>query len=453
MSDRSNGEPLRLKWLGLVLGFALGLAISLLTLEGSLSRVLGSWSGLQVVEVAATAEQPVGAWGPIPLRFNHHLDESSIVGRVTLTEGVELAVEVDGDWLLLTPARPLAAGEHSLELAAGIEALNGSVSKAPQRATFVVRSADVLFLRQTGEGRQLLRWNNGAPLVLSGHEQVSGYTADPSGEHVIYAAANEMGGADLWWVDREGQGRRVILRCGEEHCSEPAWSPDGDRIAFVRQGTGAPRIWTMDTERFTDAALFQDESVLGRDPQWSPDGLRLSAYDPESSQIWVLNLDTGRIQVVPSGSISSGSWSPDGIHLAIVTFRFEGEEPLSELAVVNTRSREITPVLTAADGWTEVGLPSWSPDGSWLAVSGRREGAQGIALWLVRPGGSEVRSFKDDPSVVYGGPRWDILGERLLFQRFPLTSAGAQPDLMLWDREADRVELVAENAALGMWIP
>jgi Tol biopolymer transport system component len=98
-------------------------------------------------------------------------------------------------------------------------------------------------------------------------------------------AAYESGTAHhLWTVTRDGTNPRQ-LTSGAVHDLDPAWSPDGKRLAFTRHidrevirtaegGYSAVRIWTVGADG-SDLRLLTQESAVYQAPSWSPDGSHL----------------------------------------------------------------------------------------------------------------------------------------------------------------------------------
>lgn len=137
--------------------------------------------------------------------------------------------------------------------------------------------------------------------------------------------------------------------------TEPTWSPTGREIAFVSDRGGSPHIFVMDTE---GANLRQITSGgFHTQPRWSPKGdtivytARAGAHD-----LWAINPDGSSPRQLTSGAGSnqSGSWSPDGRHLAFQSNRLG---PWQIFAMLADGSEQI--LLTRGPG--EHTSPSWSP--------------------------------------------------------------------------------------------
>jgi hypothetical protein len=101
--------------------------------------------------------------------------------------------------------------------------------------------------------------------------------------------------AELQTMAYDGTGRTTVL--SEALSGEPAWSPDGQRIAFVSYRDGRAQLYVMDAtganqRRVTTTAPLRD--ITCGMPRWSPDGSRLlvTAITPGSAwQIYTVNVD------------------------------------------------------------------------------------------------------------------------------------------------------------------
>jgi len=216
---------------------------------------------------------------------------------------------------------------------------------------------------------------------------------------------------------------RIALAGG----AEPAWSPDGTRLAFSRGG----RIQVLAVETRAVRRL-----APGAEPAWSPDGKRI-AYT-SGGDLWTMGAGGGaRRRVVPStGDDVDPVWTRDGRHLLFAT-DLDGTydiwiADLSTgvlLPVVRLPGDERNPALApngrtiafseAAGGDVDVyaaafdgssvrrltrsgefeGQPTWAPDGSAIAYTT----ANGVEL--MRPDGSDRRPL-DASAPNDADPAW-----------------------------------------------
>ena len=114
----------------------------------------------------------------------------------------------------------------------------------------------------------------------------------------------------------------------------PSLSPDGARVAFVHKKIGSKNnyvtnIWMMDTDR-GNPVQFTNGSRDGA-PAWSPDGQWIafvSSREQQSPQVYVIPSDGGEARALtdlPEGAITQLKWSPNGTQVAF-SFREQAEE-------------------------------------------------------------------------------------------------------------------------------
>lgn len=445
----------------LLLGALLGAGLVL-----GLVRALGlplSSPGAPALALAsppADGAQGVGPYGPVTLGFNQPLESESLADRLRLDEELVEEFSVEGSRLAIQLAAPLRPGSHRLTLETGVAATAGASLRSELEIPFEVRQLEVLFLDLAAEGVPLARTEDDQRKTLSARQSVLDFAVEPNGASIVYAAANDQGGADLWRADRSGEDRQLLLACGADRCHQPAWSPDGRRIAFTRRrqaaegASGRPRLWTLEVAGGGAAPLYQDEERSGRSPHWSPDGRWLAYYDPPADAIVLLDTDTVREQVVASRAGLPGGWSPDGQVLLAPVLNMVDEQPRLTLQRIEPASQRVTSLLGPERGWLEVGVPAWSPAGDQVALSARRhDGGMQQGIWVIAPSGEVLATVAADPAYSYGSPVWDPWGEQLLYQRFALAQDDAEPELMVWRVGAEEGSLLLERASTGRWLP
>jgi Tol biopolymer transport system component len=187
--------------------------------------------------------------------------------------------------------------------------------------------------------------------------------------------------------------------------SWPAWSPDGEQIAFQRDG----QIHLVYADGTSEVTLGP-----GAHPAWSPDGAQLAFSD--MGDIRVMAIDGSEITTLIHGDFTWGNrgfgkpaWSPDG---QLITFEDlgDGDTRPAHIIVMNadgSEPRRLTPTLDIQDAESD---PSWSPDGA------------RIAFWSSRFGITTADPVLGTPHSVYDGgavygarPVWSPDGERIAF--------------------------------------
>jgi acylaminoacyl-peptidase len=271
----------------------------------------------------------------------------------------------------------------------------------------------------------------------------------PDGSRVAYVrnfadVMSDQRFSSLWMVDVDGTNHRPILS-GKHHAGDPRWSPDGTRLAFVSDHEGSPQIYIrwMDTG---DTAAITSETLPPSNISWSPDGqsLAFTRLVPDAPLV------IGQMPAAPPGA----EWAEPPKYTDQVAFRFDqvGEIPRGYMHffVVSAdggKARQIS------SGPRQFGVGSyvWAPEGKSLVFSANLdEGtemfhAQDTEVWEIAISDGRYsqltdRSGPDDsPSVSPDGKRISYLGFDDQFQ------GHQQTELYVANRDGSNSRVISDH--------
>ncbi len=221
----------------------------------------------------------------------------------------------------------------------------------------------------------------------------------PDGSRIAFVRFHG-GKSDIYVMNSDGTDVTRLTTDGAD--SAPAWSPDGSEIAFAREVPGNQDIYVMDPDG-SNVDRLTDDPALEYAPAWSPDGMRIafSAYASPPGPVHIYSMlanGTSRIQLTDSElDDASPAWSPDGASVAFVrdsrSIYVVGRDGGGLRKVVDPQG------LTGGLGLTF--YPTWSPDGTEIAFQSGPDGSD-QRIYMVNVDGSglhEVGSRKgSDPS-------------------------------------------------------
>ncbi len=248
----------------------------------------------------------------------------------------------------------------------------------------------------------------------------------PDGSHVAFIWDGGVSGRANLYVRLVDGGVPLPLAVDELPKSAPTWSPDAERIAFLR-GAARPALYLIPVLGGTERKLAQLASVSPAGPgglpqlSWSPDGRFIAVHGAakEGEPIGTLLIPTDggepiRLTSLPPGYYAESfpAFSPDGARLAFVRFRtlFNGAVFLLSLNPDGTAKgalQSLTP-----DDWIISGLDWW--DNASLVFSGRT-GARNSLWKLSASGGAPVALAYGDEAATR--PSVARHGNRLAFEK------------------------------------
>jgi dipeptidyl aminopeptidase/acylaminoacyl peptidase len=264
----------------------------------------------------------------------------------------------------------------------------------------------------------------------------------PDGLNVIYNVQRvdrktEKKYTDLW-VAPTGIGEPHQFTTGDQHDGNARWSPDGRQLAFLSDRGDKEKPAQIYLIPFTGgeaSRLTQIDGEIG-ELSWSPDGKQILCtvrkidaeaqerekdeakkklgvvsrhYDRlfykldgygylphERTHIWTVNVRTGKAKQLTDDQVYDEylpTWSPDGRWIAFVSNRSENPDLTPDRTDLFVMPRDGGNFRKIETPMGEKYFPSFSPDGKWIAfigVEGEGKYYKNAGLWVVPANGSKL---------------------------------------------------------------
>ncbi len=283
----------------------------------------------------------------------------------------------------------------------------------------------------------------------------------PDGERVVYTrlgfdVLTDRSTSDLWIINADGTGHQPLVAL-DGNASQPRWSPEGDRLAFVSSKDGRSQVFV----HWFDSGRTAPITRLTESPSsltWSPDGesLAFSMFVPTdkasaaslpsapkdadwgpafevvdrltyrvdgrgglphgNTHLFVISSEGGTPRQLTSGDFDhSGplSWSLTGDALCFSANRrkdWETEPQDSNIFRVDVNSGELTQLT---DRYGPDDAPAVSPDGKAIAYTGFDDTHQGYRisrLYVMNADGTDPRVIAGFLDRSLSSPTWDAKG-------------------------------------------
>ncbi len=198
----------------------------------------------------------------------------------------------------------------------------------------------------------------------------------PYGQRLAVAKVKDTGAVVIALINADGSGEREITSTSGFDFF-PVWSPDGNKIAFVRDETGSgisSSLYVIDVEGTNLRRLTRVANVYDLRPTWSPDSAQLmfSRLRPDATRaaIYRINVNGTDEQRITNGTFKDldPDWAPDGSKVVFASDRFQGRSQIFTMNPDGTGIARLT--LTAS----EEAEPRWSPDSQKIVFISQRKG-------------------------------------------------------------------------------
>jgi Tol biopolymer transport system component len=277
----------------------------------------------------------------------------------------------------------------------------------------------------------------------------------------IAFVSHRTGPFELWTMNMDGTAQTQLPTLPSGGSVEPAWSPDGSRIAFFGKSSPGPGdIFTVHPD---GSGLTQlTHTGLDYEPGWAPDGTRMvftSSRDENTlgGEIFVMNADgTGQTRISnDTFEDLEGHWSPDGSKIAYARWDPDASDATVRLQifVMNPDGSGQTPLTDLS---SENFDPVWSPDGSRIAFTSDRSGTGEV--WVMNADGSNpVRLTTSPAGGLSGAAAWSPDGTRIAFVQVsgPPVQGFSPSDVWIMNADGSDPVRLTTDAASGdpAWEP
>ncbi len=253
---------------------------------------------------------------------------------------------------------------------------------------------------------------------------------------------------------------RLTIRTADD--GQPAWSPDGQRLAFKSVQGGSNQLAVMNADGKGETLLTRTFRFSEGQPAWSPDATQLlyrrTPENPlvQNGDIWALDVTASakdptqpvtHLVLARTGDERYPSYSPDGTQIA-----FRGDLDLAEptgdeeLFVMNADGTDVRQLTSNADFDS---APSWSPDGKRILFERAPAGtftqgteAQEKDIYVMRADGTHVRRLTDSPGLDEG-PEFSPDGTKIAFS----SARDGQQETYVMDADGSSPRRLTDNPA------
>lgn len=202
------------------------------------------------------------------------------------------------------------------------------------------------------------------PKWIDASNRISGYSLSPDGERVLVTARG-----DIFSVPARKGATINVTRSDDAHERNGIWSPDGKYFAYLSDKNGEYDIYVIEQELNAEPKqLTHTKENYKSNLKWAPDSKSLY-YATETKGLYNVDLAGNQKTVYQGGESGANAYviSPDGKWLAFTGRRDNDMNIVFLMEIATGKSYPVT------DDWYSSGSPIFSSDGKYLYFTSSRE--------------------------------------------------------------------------------
>jgi len=307
----------------------------------------------------------------------------------------------------------------------------------------------IVFTRNDGEDQDIFlqRIGGGNPINLTkdSHSKNNHAAFSPNGDQIAFCSDRDGGG--IYLMGSTGESVRRLTTTGYN----PAWSPDGKKIAYATEGirvaqsrTTLSQLWSVSLQDGSTTLIDSGDAVQ---PQWSPHGSRIVYWGlPHGSgwrDLWSVNSDgKNKIRLTNDPAIDwNPVWSPDGHYIYFLSDRSGSMNvwriPVDEISGEAKGDLEQVTVPASNCSWLAL-----SHDGKKLIYSSLEQRAN---IYKMGFDPAYERFVKPEIQVTTGSKTYNWLDISPDGKKIATTSSGVQEDVYVMNSDGTNIRRLTND--------